>query len=173
LKLLSKQAMLRPSMRGLCRILILLIAAGFLSPLAFGQSSLGKTTLGKSQNSSEDLVNSLIPGPQRFGKGEKKAEVDPKTLQSKTIKDPTFQGSLNDVGLDWNGSTMGKSRATGETDSKSAKQPDTDTKKAPAKSTEASENAQGKESKSTSSKPDKQPEKQPDKGKSSDTGGNH
>src|SRR5258708_24958307 len=151
--------MLRPSMRGLYRILILLIAAGFLSPLAFGQSSLGKTTLGKSQNSSEDLVNSLIPGPQRVGKGEKKSEVDPKTLQSKTVKDPTFQGSLNDVGLDWNGNGMGKPRTSGETDSKSAKQSDTDAKKAPAKSTEAGENAQGKESKSISSKPDKHPEK--------------
>jgi hypothetical protein len=165
-------------MRGLYRILFLLIASGFLSPLAFGQSSpLSGTTLGKSQNRSEDLVNSLIPGPQRVGKGEKKAEVDPKTLQSKTIKDPTFQGSLNDVGLDWNGNGMGKphgSQSTsGETDAKSAKQSDADAKKAPSKSTEATENPQGKESKSTSSKPEKQSEKQPDKGKASDTADKH
>src|SRR4029077_3500054 len=88
LKFLSAKAMLRPSMKAV--YLVPLITFGFLSPLAFGQTSLDKTTLGKSQNSSEDLVNSLIPGPQRVGKGEKKSEVDPKTLQSKKSKKNTF-----------------------------------------------------------------------------------
>jgi hypothetical protein len=140
---------------------------GFISPLAFGQASLSKTTLGKSQNSSQDMMNSLVPGPQRVGKGEKKEEVDPKKLQSKTVKDTTFSGGLNDVGLDWGGNAMGKPHASGDTDAKSSKQSEVDAKKAPAKPADASENPQGKdkESKSTSSKP----EKQPDKEKSVDT----
>src|SRR5205807_9723644 len=84
----------------ICRLFLLLAAYGFISPLASGQSPLSGTTLGKSQNDSRDLTNSLVPGKPRFGKGEKKEEVDPQKLPTKAIKDPRFQGSLLDEGLD-------------------------------------------------------------------------
>lgn len=159
-----------------------LITFGLLSPVAFGQGALlDKTTLGKSQNSGEDLANSLRPGPQKFGKGEKKSEVDPKTLQSKTIKDPTFQGGLNDLGLDWNGNGVGKPHGDG--DVKSTKKSDinetknsktTDTTGESKKSTEASAQSQGGEQKVAVSKSDdKSAEKRPDKQKSSESGGDH
>src|SRR5260370_2577063 len=75
------------------------VAAAFgpVSPFASGQSAL--PTLGGSQNDSRDLMNSLIPGKPRLGK-EKKEEVDPQKLPTKAIKDPKFQGSLLDEGLD-------------------------------------------------------------------------
>jgi hypothetical protein len=82
-----------------CRLMIVLTACALICPLAHGQSGLSGTTLGKSQNSSEDLVNSLIPGKPHYGKGEKKEEVDPKKLPSKAIKDPTFGGSIVEMGL--------------------------------------------------------------------------
>ena len=131
-----------------------LLVCGFLAPRVFAQTPVGNTTLGKSQNNSEDLVNSLIPGPKRFDKGEKKSEVDPKTLQSKTVKDPTFSGSLNDIGLDWSGAAMGKPHGS----SKASRSRET-----------SGGDAQSKEQKSTSSKPEKQPEKE----KASETGGSH
>src|SRR4030095_3687543 len=92
----------------LWRLVLLFSAFGFLAPPAYSQSSLGNTTLGKSQNSSQDLVNSLIPGPEKYGKSEKKPDVDPKTLQSKKSNDATFSGGMNDIGLDWSANTMGK-----------------------------------------------------------------
>src|SRR2546430_13111294 len=89
--------------------LIAALAAGLLiCPLVRAQNAMSGTTLGKSQNSPEDLFNSLVPGPKRFDKGEKKEEVDPKKLPSKTIHDKTFQGNLMDIGVDWNGDKMGK-----------------------------------------------------------------
>jgi hypothetical protein len=81
----------------------LIIAAG---PLARGQAApgdpavLGKTTLGQSQNDERDLANSLVSGPQKFGKGEKKAQVNAAELKSKSIKDATFGGSLLNTGID-------------------------------------------------------------------------
>ena len=91
-----------------------------LAPSAFAQGALGKTDYGKSMNTDADLVNSLVPGPQKYWKGEKKAEVDAKTLQSKTTKDPMFQGGLMDVGLDWTADKMGKpqTNATAKTEKK-------------------------------------------------------
>ena len=58
-------------------------------------------------------MNSLVPGPKKFGKGEKKEEVDPKKLPSKTLHDKTFQGNLMDIGVDWNGDKLGKPTAAG------------------------------------------------------------
>lgn len=135
------------------RVLFLLVASGFLAPAAFSQGhALDKTTLGKSQNSPEDLMNSLVPGPQRYGKNEKKAEVDPKTLPSKKTNDTTFSGSLNDIGVDWHSDKMGKPHASSDAESKSAKQSDAEAKKdsKPAKSAEAGDNAQSKEPKTAS-----------------------
>jgi hypothetical protein len=115
-----------------------------------GQAILDKTTLGHSQNDSRDLENSLIPGKPRLGKGEKKEEVDLKTLQSKSSKDTTFQGNLMDLDLDWRGEKLGKPASngdkaskkadgTGEKDSKVSKQADTSADKDPkaSKSTQA------------------------------------
>ena len=91
------------------RVLVLLMISGLFPSLGLAQGALSGTTLGKSQNSSQDLYNSLTPGkPLRFGKNEKNAEVDTKTLQSKKSNDKTFSGSLSDIGLDWSGDKMGK-----------------------------------------------------------------
>jgi hypothetical protein len=83
-----------------------LILLGAVSALVFSlphargqQALLDKTTLGSSQNDSRDLVNSLVPGPQRYGKGEKKQEVNAAELKSKTNKDTTFGGSLLNMGI--------------------------------------------------------------------------
>jgi len=157
------------------RVLVLVMASALFSPLVSGQATLDKTTLGHSQNSSADLANSLVPGPKHFGKGEKKSEVDPKTLPSKTSHDTTFSGSLNDIGLDWGGDKMGKPRAVAEADSKSsAKQSESAAEKTShpsketgaaadktvSKSTDAEGNARAKESKTTSAASG---EKSPDK----------
>src|SRR2546421_5977270 len=94
-------------------IIVILLAYGFVAPLAFGQGALSKTDLGKSQNTPDDLMNSLIVNNRpKVGKGEKKEEVDPKKLSSKTTKDPMFQGSLNDMGLDWRSDKIGKPRGS-------------------------------------------------------------
>ena len=101
--------MLPAAMSRCFRVLVLLIISGLFPSLGLAQgSALSGTTLGKSQNSSQDLYNSLTPGKPRFGKNEKNAEVDTKTLQSKKSNDKTFSGSLSDIGLDWNGDKMGK-----------------------------------------------------------------
>jgi len=172
------RAMVLPSMKPTFfgTLIAALLVCGFLAPRVFAQAPVGNTTLGKSQNTSEDLANSLIPGPKRFDKGEKKSEVDPKTLQSKTVKDPTFSGSLNDIGLDWSGAAMGKPHGSSDTESKTAQHSDSaaekDSKASKSRETSAGD-AQSKEQKSASSKPEKQPEKQPEKEKASETGGSH
>src|SRR5438874_4582827 len=112
-----------------CGPIVALVAWLFISPLAHGQAVLNKTTLGGSQNDYRDLQNSLIPGKPKFGKGEKKEEVDPKKLPSKSVKDPTFQGTLMDLDLDWSGDKMGKPHTATDTDSKTPKQAEPATEK--------------------------------------------
>jgi len=96
----------------------LLLALAFpllVASLAFAQQPavLNKTSLGKSNNTAEDLENSLIPGKPNLTKGEKKSEVDPKKLPSKSAKDPLFQGGLMDVNVDWTGGDkLGKPRGS-------------------------------------------------------------
>src|ERR1700737_533035 len=103
-----------------------LLVAG--ASFAHGQSTVGKTTLGQSQNDGRDLANSLIPGkPRSVGKGEKKEEVDPKKLPSKSIKDPTFGGSLVEMGLGSSGDPtvhLQKPRSAPEQDSNAPKPAD-------------------------------------------------
>ena len=82
-----------------CVIVLFAVSVGFTSSRAWGQSPLDQTTLGKSQNTSQDLINSLIPGEQKFGKGEKKEQVNASELKSKSTKDSTFGGSLLNVGI--------------------------------------------------------------------------
>jgi len=83
------------------RLILIFAAFGLVCPLASGQAVLDKTDFGKSQNTPEDLANSLVPGkPRTVGRGEKKEEVDPRSLPSKTVKDTTFEGTLLDIGFD-------------------------------------------------------------------------
>ncbi len=154
--------------------LILVSAAfGLVSPFASGQSAL--TTLGGSQNDSRDLMNSLIPGKPRLGK-EKKEEVDPQKLPTKAIKDPKFQGSLLDEGLDSSAETKsqdGKGGSGSEKDSKVSKQAATSGDKdlKGSKSTQTGD-GQNKDQKATSAKSDeKAPEKE--KASASKTDGHH
>src|SRR5437899_6362899 len=112
----------------ICRLILVSAACGFISPLAHGQGSLNKTTFGKSQNDERDLANSLVPGKPRFGKGEKKEEVDPQKLPTKAIKDPKFQGSLLDEGLGSSAETKSQDEKEGsgsKRDSNVSKQADT------------------------------------------------
>ena len=102
-------------------ILPLLVFA-FSAPVLFGQSSvINKTDLGKSQNTAADLANSLDPGPPKYGKGEKRTEVDPKKLESKHSNDTLFAGGLNDVSVDWKANGMGKPHTARDAESKTAK----------------------------------------------------
>ena len=97
-----------PLFFSLCFLFVILAFVGF----AQGPAALNDTDLGKSQNTSRDYANSLVPGTPNVSKGEKKSEIDPKTLQSKKMKDPAFEGGLNDLGLDWGGDKMGKPRGS-------------------------------------------------------------
>jgi len=65
-----------------------------------GAALLDRTSFGHSQNDAVDLQNSLIPGEKKFGKGEKKLEVNAAELQTKKEKDTTFGGSLLNMGID-------------------------------------------------------------------------
>jgi hypothetical protein len=162
------------------RLILVFVAFGLVCPPAFGQSSLSKTTLGKSQNGPEDLENSLVPGKPRVGKGEKKEEVDPRTLPSKTVKDTTFQGTLMDVGVDWTGAIKlqdkkaggstdkdpkapNKTDGAGGKDAKASQQADTAGDKKASNPTQTGD-SQNKEEKATPTKSD---EKSPDKAKTS------
>ena len=155
-------------MKASYKLIFISAAFGLVSPFASGQSALNKTTLGKSQNDQRDLVNSLVPGKQRFGKGEKKEEVDPQKLPTKAIKDPKFQGSLLDEGLDSSAETKSQDEKGGsgsEKDSKVSKQAATSGDKdlKGSKSTQTGD-GQNKDQKATSAKSD---EKAPEKEKAS------
>jgi hypothetical protein len=162
------------------RFILVSAAFGLVCPPAFGQGSLSKTTLGKSQNSAEDLVNSLVPGKPRVGKGEKKEEVDPRALPSKTVKDTTFQGTLMDIGVNWTGDIKLQDKKPGGgsdkdskaptktdggagQDSKASQQGDTAGDKKASNPTQTGD-GQNKEEKATPTKSD---EKSPDKAKTS------
>jgi hypothetical protein len=142
---------------------VLLVAAAlYACPSARAQAVLDKTTFGQSQNSSQDLQNSLVPGKPNLTKGEKKAEVDPRTLQSKPIKDPLFQGGLMDVDVDWSGDKLGKPRTNNQSDSKVQKQSETVDKnsKSAAKDVDTSADKDSKGSKSEAAGDQKKEPKQ-------------
>ena len=157
----------------ICRLIVVSAAFGLVSPFASGQSAINQTT--GSQNDSRDLINSLIPGKPRLGK-EKKEEVDPQKLPTKAIKDPKFQGSLLDEGLDSSAETKsqdGKGGNGSEKDSKVSKQAATSGDKdlKGSKSTQTGD-GQNKDQKATSAKSDeKAPEKE--KASASKTDGHH
>jgi len=141
-------------MKASYKLILISAAFGLFSPFARGQSPLSGTTLGKSQNDGRDLANSLVPGKPRFGKGEKKEEVDPQKLPTKAIKDPKFQGSLLDEGLGSSAETKSQDEKEGsgsKRDSNVSKQADTsgDKDSQSSKSTQAGE-GQEKDQKATS-----------------------
>jgi hypothetical protein len=88
-------------MKPITKLILLGAACMIVLPLerAQGQAVLNKTTIGQSQNDTRDLANSMVPGPQRYGKGEKKGEVNRADLKSKSLKDSTFGGSLLNMGI--------------------------------------------------------------------------
>src|SRR5256885_15259890 len=112
-------------MNSIFKLILVAGAWGLVSPLAHGQAVLDKTTLGQSQNDYRDLQNSMVPGKKTYGKGEKKEEVDLKNLQSKTVKNTAFKGTLMDLDVDWHGDKLGKPVANSDKDSKTAKSTDT------------------------------------------------
>ena len=155
-------------MKASYKLILISAAFGLFSPFARGQSPLSGTTLGKSQNDGRDLANSLVPGKQRFGKGEKKEEVDPQKLPTKAIKDPKFQGSLLDEGLGSSAETKSqdeKGVGGSEKDSNVSKQAATsgDKDSKGSKSTQTGD-GQNKDQKATSAAAD---EKTPEKEKAS------
>ena len=88
-------------MKPIARLILLGTVSALVFPFtqARGQAVLGKTTLGSSQNDSRDLVNSMVAPPKRYGKGEKKEEINAAELKSKASKDTTFGGSLLNMGI--------------------------------------------------------------------------
>jgi len=163
-------------MKASYKLILISAAFGLVSPFASGQSPLSGTTLGKSQNDSRDLTNSLVPGKPRFGKGEKKEEVDPQKLPTKAIKDPKFQGSLLDEGLDSSAETKSqdeKGVSGSEKDSKGSKQAATsgDKDSKVSKSTDARGDGQNKDQKATSAKSDEKASEK-EKASASKTDGN-
>ena len=92
-------------MRSISAIILPVALMIIATPATRGQaqqgepSVLGKTSLGRSQNDDRDLANSLVGAPQKFGKGEKKSQVNAAELKSKSIKDATFGGSLLNEGI--------------------------------------------------------------------------
>src|SRR5579864_8989225 len=87
-------------MRSIIPFILILAGTVLMVPSAArAQGSLSGTTLGKDQNDDRDLVNSLVPGEQKFGKGEKKAQMSRAELKSKSINDSTFGGSLLNIGI--------------------------------------------------------------------------
>ena len=170
-------------MKPIYKLILVFAVSGLIAPLAPGQQAiLDKTTLGSSQNDYRDFQNSMVvPQHKRFGK-EKKEEVDLRTLQSKGMKDPTFGGSLVEMGLGSSGdpdlhqqkprsatdenSNAPKTAGAGvEKDSKVSKQADASGGKDPkaSKSTQAGDD-QNKDQKAKSAAPD---EKRSEKEKAS------
>ena len=83
-------------------VLLSILLVFLILPLsrAVDPAVLDKATFGRSQNDDRDLVNSLTAEPaQKYGKGEKKAEVSAAELKSKSTNDTTFGGSLLNMGI--------------------------------------------------------------------------
>jgi hypothetical protein len=80
---------------------LLLVAVGFAPTKASAQggpqSILGD--LGSKKNGPDDIANSLIAAPPKYGKGEKKEQINSTQLKSKSIKDTTFGGSVLNAGI--------------------------------------------------------------------------
>ena len=138
-------------MRSIVPLVLILAGAGVMVPsLALAQTVIDKTTLGQSQNDQRDLANSLVAGPQKYGKGEKKAQISASELKSKGLKDSTFGGSLLNVGIDSSQPKLDSSKeriAPSETEKRSGA---------------AKEQTTGTQTESTASKPGAEAPKEPD-----------
>src|SRR6476619_1780601 len=108
----------------LSRAFVMILAFGALTTYGQDRHTQG-TTLGQSQNTPQDLANSLVVNNRpKVGK-EKKEEVDPKKLVSNKSADTTFSGGRNDVNRDWTANNMGKPHGTSADDSKAGQKSDT------------------------------------------------
>jgi hypothetical protein len=106
------------------RSIVFWVAFGLVSPLAFGQAP-------DSQNTRQDIANSLAPAPPRRGP-EKMEQADPQKLPSSRVKDPAFAGSLLNMGLGSTGDVKPHEEKAGSTtdkDSKAKKEADTGSEK--------------------------------------------
>jgi len=83
-----------------CALVLLTAMAAFVPSNTCAQSG-GSILddLGNSKNGPEDIANSLVPGPKKFGKGETKEQINAAQLKTKSINDSTFGGSLLNSGL--------------------------------------------------------------------------
>ena len=139
------------NMRSIIPLVLILAGAGVMVPSpAQAQAVLDKTSLGRSQNDERDLANSMVAGPQKYGKGEKKAQISASELKSKGLKDSTFGGSLLNVGIDSSQPKLDASKerlAPSETEKRSAS---------------AKEQASATRTESTASKSGAAAEKEPD-----------
>jgi hypothetical protein len=84
---------------GLYVLLLLAVSVGFMPAKVRAQGNSILDDLGSKKNGPEDIANSLIPAPPKYGKREKKEQIDATQLKSKSIKDSTFGGSLLNTGI--------------------------------------------------------------------------
>src|SRR6516162_4587149 len=86
-----------------CALVLLTVMAAFVPSKTCAQGPQGGgsilSDLGNSKNTDQDIANSLVPGPKKFGKGETKEQVNAAQLKTKSINDSTFGGSLLNSGL--------------------------------------------------------------------------
>ncbi len=80
-----------------CALILLAVTAALVPSKTCAQSILDD--IGNQKNGPEDIANSLVPAPPKFGKGEKKEQINAAQLKSKSMNDSTFGGSLLNSGL--------------------------------------------------------------------------
>ena len=81
---------------------LLLVAVGFAPTKAFAQGQVSQSILSdlsSKKNGPDDIANSLVGAPRKYGKGEKKEQISAAELKSKSLKDTTFGGSLLNAGI--------------------------------------------------------------------------
>jgi hypothetical protein len=86
-----------------CALVLLTVMVTLVPPKACAQGPQGGGSilddLGNSKNGPEDIANSLVPGPKKYGHGETKEQINAAQLKTKSINDSTFGGSLLNSGL--------------------------------------------------------------------------
>jgi len=134
-----------------CRLIFVLAAFGFISPLVSGQG------MSPNQIYGVDIANSLVPAPPRRAR-EKTEQVDAQKLPTESITDIKFQGSLLDMGLGSTTDTKSheeKPKSGSDKDSKPSKPADVGgDKERVSKSTDAGGDGHTKDQKATSVRPD-------------------
>ena len=132
-----------------CRLIVVSVAFGFISPLASGQGMSPDQIYGR------DIANSLVTPPPRRGK-EKTEQVDVRKLPTAKVTDTKFQGSLLDVGLDSTADTKSheeKPRSGSDKERPSKPADAAVDKEKTSKSTDAGGDGHNKDQKATSVRP--------------------